>query len=228
MKNRIVKNKVRSNIISNNNGIALLTVILVIAILGILAAVAIETTGTDIINAGNNIVNQYTVNVSNSAADIILSQIGTNQGVDAGVGIAGMPLPGYYYYTVENPAALCSPLKLANGNQTNVEINNTYNIYMAPVPSVSNGITCQSLSSSNIIPVTNSNIVNPDNLPQNNGQIGFSYFGSYGNAKGYGNNFYFYKGQIDVISQDIINSNKPSVTAHTGMTFKYGPLNEGG
>ena len=134
MKNRIVKNKVRSNIISNNNGIALLTVILVIAILGILAAVAIETTGTDIINAGNNIVNQYTVNVSNSAADIILSQIGTNQGVDAGVGIAGMPLPGYYYYTVENPAALCSPLKLANGNQTNVEINNTYNIYMAPVP----------------------------------------------------------------------------------------------
>ena len=228
MKNKIAKNKVNSNIISNNNGIALVTVILVIAILGILAAVAIETTGTDIINAGNNIVNQYTVNVSNSAADIILSQIGTNQGVDAGVGAAGMPLPGYYYYTVENQAVLCSPSKLANGNPTNIEINNTYNIYIAPVPSASNGITCPPLSLSNIIPVTNSNIVNPDNLPQNKGQIGFSYFGSYGNAKGYGNNFYFYKGQIDVISQDIININKPPVTAHTGMTFKYGPLNEGG
>ena len=96
----IMKNKNFINIITRNNqGIALVTVILVIAILGILAAVAIETTGTDIINAGNYTSSEQTLNVSNSAMNIVLAQLNTSQQTNAGI---GMPSPNIYYYTLSN------------------------------------------------------------------------------------------------------------------------------
>jgi type II secretory pathway pseudopilin PulG len=96
----IMKNKNFINIITRNNqGIALVTVILVIAILGILAAVAIETTGTDIINAGNYTSSEQTLNISNSAMNIVLAQLNTSQQTNAGI---GMPSPNVYYYTLSN------------------------------------------------------------------------------------------------------------------------------
>ena len=96
MKN--IKNKNFTNIITaNNQGIALVTVILVIAILGILAAVAIETTGSDIINAGNYTSSEQTLNISNSAINIVLAQLNTSQQTNAGI---GMPSVGIYYYTL--------------------------------------------------------------------------------------------------------------------------------
>lgn len=97
-------------ILSDNSGVALPTVILVIAILMILAAVAIETTGSDIINAGNNMSAEQTVNYSNSAMNLVLSQIGTNLGTNAGIGI---PEPGMFYYT-------------AGGNNTTINSSSSY------------------------------------------------------------------------------------------------------
>ena len=92
-----MKNENFINIITRNNqGIALVTVILVIAILGILAAVAIESTGSDIINAGNYTSSEQTLNISNSAMNIVLAQLNTNQQTNAGI---GMPSPDIYYYT---------------------------------------------------------------------------------------------------------------------------------
>ena len=93
------KKKLIVKISQNNRGIALVTVILIIAILGILAAVAIETTGTDIINAGNYTSSEQTLNISNSAMNIVLAQLNTSQGTNTGI---GMPSPGVYYYTNSN------------------------------------------------------------------------------------------------------------------------------
>ncbi|MCL4321194.1 MAG: hypothetical protein M1478_02100 [Deltaproteobacteria bacterium] len=92
------KNKEKSvkTVLQNDRGIALITVILIIAILGILAAVAIETTGTDIINAGNYTSSEQTLSISNSAMNIVLAQLNTSQQTNAGI---GMPSPNVYYYT---------------------------------------------------------------------------------------------------------------------------------
>lgn len=84
------------NKIRQNDGIALLTVILVIAILMILAAVAIESTGSDVINAGKYMNISQTVDYSNSAMKLVLMQLGSNTDTNAGV---GTPLPNLYYYT---------------------------------------------------------------------------------------------------------------------------------
>ena len=94
MKNRIVKNKGKNNIISNDNGIALVTVILVIAILGILAAVAIETTGTDILNAGNYTRSEQTLDIGNSAMNLVFSQIASGSLTS---GISGVPIQNDIY-----------------------------------------------------------------------------------------------------------------------------------
>lgn len=99
MKNKYFKNKKSINVLGNNQGIALITVILIIAILGILAAVAIETTGSDIINAGNNTSSEQTLNISNSAMNIVLSQLNTSRQTNAGI---GMPSTNIYYYTAGN------------------------------------------------------------------------------------------------------------------------------
>lgn len=99
-----MKNKnIISSITNNNQGIALVTVLLVIAILGILAAIAIETTGSDILNAGNYTSSEQNLNISNSAMNIVLAQIGTDQQTNTGI---GMPSPGVYYYTVSGNNAL--------------------------------------------------------------------------------------------------------------------------
>ena len=92
------------NILSNNRGIALLTVIMIIAILSLFAVVAIESTGTDIINAGNYTSSEQTLDISNSVMNIVFAQLGTN----AGIGI-GIPTPGVYYYTLSNNTIQPSP-----------------------------------------------------------------------------------------------------------------------
>ena len=101
-KNRNLDKSIVKNL-QNDRGIALVTVILVIAILGILAAVAIETTGTDIINAGNNTSAEQTLNISNSAMNIVLAQLNTNQQTNTGI---GLPSPNIYYYTISNASTI--------------------------------------------------------------------------------------------------------------------------
>jgi type II secretory pathway pseudopilin PulG len=105
MKNRITKIKGSSNILSNNNAIALVTVILVIAILGILAAVAIETTGTDIINAGNYTRSEQTLDIGNSAINMVFAQIGSGSLTS---GISGVPIQNEVYF---NGLNFTGPLK---------------------------------------------------------------------------------------------------------------------
>ncbi|MDA8273061.1 MAG: hypothetical protein M0Z72_04910 [Deltaproteobacteria bacterium] len=181
----------------NNRGIALVTVILVIAILGILAAVAIETTGTDIINAGNYTSSEQTLSISNSAMNIVLAQLGTSQQTNAGIDI---PTSNVYYYTpaVDNTLQklICVPTALNN--------------YCASV---------MSLTAANIDPGF-SNVLG---FTINSGNFGFVYNGTYGEKPSYSLNYYFYNGQINTITQN----QNASKTVQTGMTFSYGPIHVG-
>ena len=90
------------NILSNNRGIVLLTVIMIIAILSLLAIVPIESAGTDVINAGSNTSAEQTLDISNSAMNIVLAQLGTGQQTNAIAGepAGSEPTGGTYYYTV--------------------------------------------------------------------------------------------------------------------------------
>jgi type II secretory pathway pseudopilin PulG len=85
-----------NTVLNNNRGITLVVVILVIAILGILAAVAIESTGSDIINAGDYMSSEQVLNISNSAMNITISQLNTDRQTNAGI---GLPIANIYYYT---------------------------------------------------------------------------------------------------------------------------------
>ncbi|MHB8232534.1 MAG: hypothetical protein ACYDDB_06510 [bacterium] len=129
MENRIEKNKGNSNIISNNNGIALVTVILVIAILGILAAVAIETTGDDIINAGHYTSLEQTLDIGNSAMNIVLAQLSSNS---LTAGISGVPIQNEVYLNGSIIAGLQTPLTpsdLANSFSNFQQCNGYYPSY---------------------------------------------------------------------------------------------------
>ncbi len=90
----------------NENGVALITVLLITLILSLLAAVAIETTGTDVINAGQNYKSSYTLNTADSMMNLVVDEISTNIGTNAGI---GSPVMNAYYYTTANPPAGCSP-----------------------------------------------------------------------------------------------------------------------
>ncbi|MHB1663873.1 MAG: hypothetical protein ACYCT7_01230 [bacterium] len=115
--------KTRSKISVNENGVALITVLLITLILSLLAAVAIETTGTDVINAGQNYKSSYTLNTANSMMNLVVDEISTNIGTNAGI---GNPTSNVYYYTVANPPAgtliqqanSLQPLSLSNINTT--------------------------------------------------------------------------------------------------------------
>ncbi|HEC24519.1 MAG TPA: hypothetical protein ENI54_00665 [bacterium] len=85
-----------NRVLNNNRGITLVVVILVIAILGILAAIAIESTGSDIINAGDYTSSEQVLNISNSAMNIAISQLDTDRQTNAGI---GLPIANIYYYT---------------------------------------------------------------------------------------------------------------------------------
>ena len=89
--------KYKYNIIKNDRGIALVTVILVIAILGILAAVAIETTGSDIIKAGNYTASEQTFNIANSAVNTVLAQLSSASLSSLTLSISGLPIQNQVY-----------------------------------------------------------------------------------------------------------------------------------
>lgn len=174
----------------NNRGIALVTVLLVIAILGILAAVAIESTGSDIINAGNYMSSEQTLNISNSAMNIVLSQLNTNKQTNSGI---GLPYPDVYYYTLSTSSS---------------------------IQHRSNYIT---LTAANNINSGNSSFSYILSFISNSGKFGFEYSGTYGSIPGYSLDYYFYNGEINMITQN----QSASKTARTGMTFNYGPLRKG-
>ena len=162
------------NILSNNRGVALLTVIMIIAILSLLAVVAIESTGTDIINAGSNTSAEQTLSISNSAMNIVLAQIGTSQQTNAGI---SMPLPNVYYYTpaVSNTLQTCLPAAVNN--------------YCAGII----GLTAANIDPgfSNVLGFT-----------IDGGNFGFEYNGVYGPVPGFGLNYHFYNGQVNTITQN--------------------------
>lgn len=107
----------------NNRGIALVTVLLVIAILGILAAVAIQSTGSDIINAGDYMSSEQTLNISNSAMNIVLSQLNTNQQTNLGI---GLPSPTVYYYTSGTNSSLKQSSSYVALTAANIDPNFSY------------------------------------------------------------------------------------------------------
>ena len=193
--------KYKYNIIKNNQGIALVTVILVIAILGILAAVAIETTSDSIINAGNYTSSEQTLDISNSAMNIVLAQLGTNLQTNAG--IPNPPLSNVYYYTpaVNNTLQTCVPTALNN--------------YCA---------SDMSLTAANIDP----GFSNFLGFPPGSGNFGFEYYGTSVPVPGIPSCYFFYIGQINTITQNqsgtITQNQSGSKTVQTGMTFKYGPF----
>ena len=80
----------------NNNGIALVTVLIIMVILSLLAVVAISTTGTDVINAGKTMTAQYNLNMANSSMNVVLFQLGSSQFTNSG---GGTPVANVYYYT---------------------------------------------------------------------------------------------------------------------------------
>ena len=93
----ILMKKYKYNIIKNNQGVALVTVILVIAILGILAAVAIETTGSDIIKAGNYTGSEQTFNTANSAVNTVFAQLSSGALSSLTLSISGLPIQNQVY-----------------------------------------------------------------------------------------------------------------------------------
>ncbi|MCL4429013.1 MAG: hypothetical protein M1276_08530 [Deltaproteobacteria bacterium] len=160
---------------------------------------AIETTGTDIINAGNYTSSEQTLNISNSAMNIVLAQLNTSQQTNVGI---GMPSPNVYYYTTYNnsPSPACTSPINSGGIIPECD---TY------VP----------LTAANI----NSNFSNVLGFTTNSGSFGFEYEGVYGGVPGYGLNYHFYNGQINTITQN----QNGSKTVQTGMTFSYGPIQVG-
>ena len=169
-----MKNENFVNIITRNNrGIALITVILIIAILSILAAVAIESAGTDIINAGSNLSTEQTLNISNSAMNIVLAQLGTGKGTNAGIGTP--PVDGVYYYTLGD-------------NNNNTIQNNT----------IQQSSTYIGLTATNINFYFSKNAFQ-EFPPPISGSFGFEYWGVYTPVI---NKCYFYNGQINTITQN--------------------------
>lgn len=185
-------------ILQNNEGVALVTVILIIAILGILAAVAIETTGTDILNAGNYTSTEQILNVSNSAMNIVFSQLTTNQDTNQGI---GLPAANVYYYTEADGLhqANCTP---SSGND-----------YCASYLALTPANIDPNFSNAGVLGFT----------PPAGVGFGFEYEGSYGSYPGFSLNYKFYNGELNAITQ---NSNTGK-TVQTGMTFSYGPVKVG-
>jgi len=188
------------NGLNNNDGIALLTVLLITIILSLLAMVAISTTGDDVINAGGNTAAQYTFNVANSGMNVVLSQIHTNQGTNLGSECAGVPLSGWYYYS--SGSNICNAGSSPPAPFTPANIINSY--FHNSVYSGVNGP-----------------------FPGNFNQSGYEYSGVYGHHAGYScpnsNPNCFYNGNLNFLTQNSHSAN----TIQTGMTFSYPIMNAG-
>jgi hypothetical protein len=169
---------VKRKITADENGVALITVLLITLILSLLAAVAIETTGTDMINAGQNYQSAYVFNTSNAMMNLTANEIATNTGTDVGIGV---PTGDVYYYTSANPPAGCTP-----------------------GPYICTSDYFQPLSAANISTAVSQNL----GFQNNEGNAGFEYTGRYGNAPGFSSNYQFYIGIIYSIANKNINSVK--------------------
>lgn len=168
------KNKKISGFLApGDRGIALLTVLMVIVILMLLATIAIETTGSDILNAGNYTSLTQTISYSNSAMNLVTSQINTYQGTNAGI---GLPTAGVYYYTSGNSSTL-----LQSSSYVDLALSN--------INSTFSGLLNTSFSS---MPNSQAGI----------GNFGFEYYGNYGPVAGYSLNYKFFSGQIYSISSN--------------------------
>jgi Tfp pilus assembly protein PilE len=191
-----MKKNINKKIILNSDGIALVTVILIIAILGILAAVAIETTGSDIINAGNITSSEQTLNVSNSAMNFVLSQLGTNA-LPTNYNI-GLPAENVCYYS-----------NGVNSVQAYGGAQGTCPLLSAVDPN------SFSLSSMNFSAVT-----------VNNFNFGFEYIGTYGSCPGGYNitQYKCYNGEIEVIAEKNIDGRIIGQPIEAGMFGDYGPF----
>ncbi|MCL4542547.1 MAG: hypothetical protein M1458_02210 [Deltaproteobacteria bacterium] len=91
--------------LKNSKGIAMVAVLLTIAILGILAAIALQRFDYNIVNAGQNTTTEYAHNTSDSGINIILPVIasgGTIGGVTINPINSSQTIIGDYYYTMNN------------------------------------------------------------------------------------------------------------------------------
>lgn len=201
LKNKVKNIRCNNRPVNNNDGIALLTVLLITIILSLLAIVAISTTGTDVLNAGSSTAAQYTFNIANSGMNVVLSQITTNAGTHAGPECAGVPLSGWYYYSTGGN--ICNAGSSPPASFTPANIINSY--FNNSVYSGGNGP-----------------------FPGNFNQSGYEYSGVYGHHAGYScpnsNPNCFYNGNLNFLTQNSHSAN----TIQTGMTFSYGPVMNAG
>lgn len=189
---------VKRKITADENGVALITVLLITLILSLLAAVAIETTGTDVINAGQNYKASYTLNTADSMMNLVVGEISPfPESAATNLVIVNPPAIGYYYYTVANPPA---------GG-----------------PLIQTALPCSPVQA-NCPPQFSINTTISQNLGFQ-GNAGFEYTGQYGPVPGFSlNQYVFYKGIIYSIGNKNINSAK---TTTTGMNFNVGPMKIG-
>ena len=186
----------KSLFMKNNNGIALIVVLLVIAILGLLAAGGIYELDYNVINAGEHQTTEYAQNISNSGISILSGNILINGG---SIGNASLSLTipaivaGDYYLTTPDNG----------GTITNV------------------GTVYPNLTVANLLsPALSQSILGN---PQIGPQLGFEYMATcwkYTPPTGSGlSSYYYYTGFINVISQDNANSK----LVETGANFNYMP-----
>jgi hypothetical protein len=187
---------ISKKLILNSDGIALVTVILIIAILGILAAAAIETTGSDIMNAGNITSSEQTLNVSNSAMNFVLSQLGTDA-LPTNLNI-GLPASNVCYYS-----------NGVNSVQAYGGTQGTCPLLSAVDP---NSFSLASMNFS-------ANVVN-------NANFGFEYIGTYGACPGGYNitQYKCYNGEIEAIADKNVDGQVIGQPVEAGMFFTYGPF----
>ena len=185
----------------NNNGIALIVVLLVIAILGLLAAGGIYELDYNVINAGEHQTTEYAQNISNSGISILSGNIliqGGNIG-NAPLSLTILPIAGGvgdYYVTT---------------NTDGGTIKNYGTVY-------------QHLTATNnlLSPALSQSILGN---PQIGPQLGFEYMVTCWKytpppAPPGLSSYYYYTGFINVISRDNANSK----LVETGVNFNYGPI----
>lgn len=99
-------------------GIALITVLLVVIILELLAVIALNESGYNVVNAGAVKTTEYAFNTSNATINVILP-LAISGGAISSLSLNSIDAiqPGYYYYTTNSGlTSSSSPVSLQSGN----------------------------------------------------------------------------------------------------------------
>lgn len=214
-------NNKKNLFMKNNDGIALITVLLAITILGLLAVAGIYELDYNVINAGEHQTMEYAQNISNAGINVLYSPLvaGGNPAITGNTfktTTASLIIPsitslvlGDYYYTVPD-----------NGDNGGT--------IQPPPASTTQQTTYYNLTASNLLSpaLSQSILYNTLGNSTSGPQLGFEYTVTCW-AYEYQTSpsplyYYYYTGFINVISQDNANSK----LVETGANFTYGPASQ--